>query len=228
MRCLIVDDEEMSRMVIQTMCEKLEDLEVVAVCTNAADAINVLRNEEVDVIFLDVEMPEMSGIDLIKNLPELPAIVFTTSNKEYALEAFEHRATDYLQKPVTLPRFIKAVDTVREKLGKGKSKTSNDIFVKVDGRLVRLDLREVLYIESIGDYVLFHTEKKEKFIVHSTLKNIDDKINNAGFLKVHRSFIVNLSKIVDIQEGNLVIKDKVIPISRAHRAALLSKINTLS
>jgi DNA-binding LytR/AlgR family response regulator len=227
MRCLIVDDEEMSRKVVEAMCAKLEDLEVVAVCANGVEAMNTLQREEIDVVFLDIEMPEMTGMDIVKTVAELPQIIFITSNKEYALEAFEYKVTDYLQKPITLSRFLKAVEHARDNITRKKSRTEEDIYVKVDGRLVRLDLKEVLYIESIGDYVLFHTEKKEKFIVHSTLKGIDDKIGNTRFLKVHRSFIVNLAKVVDIQEGNLVIKDKVIPISRAHRAALMSRINTL-
>ncbi|MBA4058596.1 MAG: DNA-binding response regulator, partial [Marivirga sp.] len=149
------------------------------------------------------------------------------SKKEYALEAFEHRVTDYLHKPVQLSRLIKAVESAREILGKNRTKETDEIYVKAEGRLLRVDLREVLFIESLGDYVVFNTEKKEKIIVHSTLKNIDEKISNPRFLKVHRSFIVNLSKIIDIQETNLVVKDKVIPISRAHKAELLNHIKLL-
>jgi DNA-binding LytR/AlgR family response regulator len=227
MRCLIVDDDEMSRKLLVTMCAQLEDIEIVSVCENAMQALPLLEKEEIDLIFLDVEMPEMTGLDMVKNVTRLPQIIFVTSKQEYAVEAFEHRVTDYIQKPVQFPRLVKAIDRAREVKGKRLTDDSNELYVRVDGKLVRLDLKEVLYIESIGDYVIFHTEKKEKFIVHSTLKNIDDKITNPKFLKVHRSFIVNLSKIIDIQETNLVIKDKVIPISRAHRPVLMNHIKTL-
>jgi DNA-binding LytR/AlgR family response regulator len=227
MRCLIVDDDEMSRKLLATMCAQLEDIEIVSVCENAMQALPLLEKEEIDLIFLDVEMPEMTGLDMVKNVTRLPQIIFVTSKQEYAVEAFEHRVTDYIQKPVQFPRLVKAIDRAREVKGKRLTDDSNELYVRVDGKLVRLDLKEVLYIESIGDYVIFHTEKKEKFIVHSTLKNIDDKITNPKFLKVHRSFIVNLSKIIDIQETNLVIKDKVIPISRAHRPVLMNHIKTL-
>ncbi len=227
MRCLIVDDDEMSRKLLVAMCAQLEDIEIVSVCENAMQALPLLEKEEIDLIFLDVEMPEMTGLDMVKNVTRLPQIIFVTSKQEYAVEAFEHRVTDYIQKPVQFPRLVKAIDRAREVKGKRLTDDSNELYVRVDGKLVRLDLKEVLYIESIGDYVIFHTEKKEKFIVHSTLKNIDDKITNPKFLKVHRSFIVNLSKIIDIQETNLVIKDKVIPISRAHRPVLMNHIKTL-
>ncbi len=227
MRCLLVDDEEMSRKIVAGMCAQIEGIELVGICENALQALPYLEKEEIDLIFLDVEMPEMTGLDLVKSVKQLPQIIFITSKQEYAVEAFEHRVTDYIQKPVQLPRLIKAIERAREVLNKRVADDPNELYVRVDGKLVRLDLQDVLYIESIGDYVIFHTEKKEKFIVHSTLKNIDDKISNRKFLKVHRSFIVNLSKIVDIQETNLVIKDKVIPISRAHRPVLMNHIKTL-
>jgi len=227
MRCLIVDDDEMSRKLLATMCAQLEGIEIVGLCENAMQAIPLLEKEEIDLIFLDVEMPDMTGMDMVKSISRLPQIIFITSKQEYAVEAFEHRVTDYIQKPVQLPRLVKAVERAREIQGKRLANNMDELYVRVDGKLVRLDLREVLYIESIGDYVIFHTEKKEKFIVHSTLKNIDDKISNPKFLKIHRSFIVNLSKIVDIQETNLLIKDKVIPISRAHRSVLMNHIKTL-
>lgn len=227
MRCLLVDDDEMSRKILANLCSQIEQIEIAGICENALQAIPLLEKGDIDLIFLDVEMPDMTGLDLVKNIAHLPQVIFITSKQEYAVEAFEHRVTDYIQKPVQLPRLLKAIDRAREIKGKQVVADANDLYVRVDGKLVRLDLRDVLYIESIGDYVIFHTEKKEKFIVHSTLKNIDDKISNPKFLKVHRSFIVNLAKIVDIQETNLVIKDKVIPISRAHRPVLMNHIKTL-
>ncbi len=227
MRCLIVDDDEMARKSLELMCEKIEEVTVVGTCENGLEALSFLKSHDVDLIFLDIEMPDLPGIELVRMKADLPQVIFVTSLKDYALEAFEYSVTDYLHKPVQFGRLLKAIQKAQEVHGKKASKEVSEIFVKVDGRHVRLALDDILYIESIGDYVVFHTEKKEKFIVHSTLKNIDAKIESSKFLKVHRSYIVNVSKIVDIEETNLVIKDKVIPISRAHRPILMNHIKTL-
>lgn len=227
MRCLIVDDDEMARKSLEMMCQKIDGLSIAGMCENGLEALNFLNREEVDLVFLDIEMPELSGIELVRITPDIPQVIFTISLKDYSLEAFEYKVTDYLHKPIVLSRLLKAVDKAREVHGKKATTEAQEIYVKVDGRLVRPKLDDILFIESIGDYVVFNTEKNEKFIVHSTLKNIDAKISSSKFLKVHRSFIVNLSKIVDIEETNLVIKDKVIPISRAHKPVLMSHIKML-
>lgn len=227
MRCLIVDDEEMARKSLEMMCQKIDGLSIAGMCENGLEALNFLNREEVDLVFLDIEMPELSGIELVRITPDIPQVIFTTSLKDYALEAFEYKVTDYLHKPIVLSRLLKAVEKAREVHGKKATADAQEIYVKVDGRLVRLKLDDILFIESIGDYVVFNTENNEKFIVHSTLKNIDAKISSSKFLKVHRSFIINLSKIVDIEETNLVIKDKVIPISRAHKPVLMNHIKML-
>ena len=228
MRCLIVDDDEMARASLEHLCSKMDELEIVASCDNGIEAMKLLKRESIDLVFLDIEMPDLSGLDLVKTLDHLPQIIFVSGHTKYAVEAFEYHVTDFLVKPIDLPRLIKAVDHARHLMEK-KQQTNDlrELFVKVDGRLVRLSYDDILYVESIGDYVIFHTVKKERFIVHSTLKNIDAKLQHPEFLKVHRAFVVNLTKIVDIEESNLVIGDKVIPISRAHRPILLNRIKTL-
>jgi DNA-binding LytR/AlgR family response regulator len=208
------------------LCDKITDLEVDEIFENGIDAINWLKDHSTDVILLDIEMPDLTGMDLVKSVEDLPQIVFITGHTEYALEAFEHQVTDFVPKPVQYARLLKAVDRVRELIDNVKNEDQNEIFVREDGRYVRLHLDDILYIESLGDYVKFITGEKQH-IVHSTLKNIDDKIESGKFLKVHRSYIVNLTKIVDIEENNLVIKDKVIPVSRAHRPVLMKKIKTI-
>jgi DNA-binding LytR/AlgR family response regulator len=227
MRCLIVDDEEMSRRIMVNLCEQIDELKIVGACHSAMEAIQVLKNDVVDLLFLDIEMPGMTGMEMVRTVENLPQVVFTTSKTEYALEAFEHNVTDYIHKPVQPARLMKSVERALSLHTKKHVIHHDEIYVKADGRLLRLNLNEIVYIESLGDYVVFHNERKEKFIVHSTLKNIDEKITHPRFLKVHRSFIVNLSKIVDIQETNLAVKDKVIPISRAHKPVLMNHINAL-
>lgn len=227
MKCLIVEDDEMARKSIELLCAKIDDLDIVASCSSGLEAMKILKNQEIDLILLDIQMPDISGMDLIKSVEKLPQIIFTTGHAEYAVEAFEYRVTDFLTKPIELPRLLKAVDRARENQATAAdSGETTELFLKVDGRYVRIDLDKVLYVESLGDYVTFRTEK-EKYIVHSTLKNIDDKIKNKNFLKVHRSYVVNLSKVVDIEETNMVIHDKVIPISRAHRPILMNRIKTI-
>lgn len=238
LKCIIVDDDEMSRIALIKLCNKVENIDVVAVCESGTEVFKVLRENPVDVLFLDIEMPDISGIEVVKNLEEVPQIIFTTSKKEYALESYEVQATDYLTKPLNLARFIKAIERAR-KVVESKSSTAltDDLFIRSEGRIVRIAVDDIIYIETLGDYVTFRTSK-EKFIVHSTLKNIDKKLKSEKFLKVHRSFIVNLSKIVDIEETNMVVAEnpnpknsevvKIIPISRAHKPVLMNKIRVVS
>lgn len=230
LRTIIVEDEEMAMTHIKRLCGKTEDLEVVETFTSGFDAMKFLKeDQDIDLILLDVEMPDFTGIDLLKILKDPPQVIFTTSKNQYAVDAFEFQATDFLTKPIQAPRFLQAIDRAKQ-LVETRISTANDleqIFIRVDGRYIKLDLNEILYVETLGDYVTFVTESGEKLIVHSTLKNIDEKLKSDKFIKVHRSFIVNITKIVDIEEYNLVIEDKVIPISRTLKPVLMNKIKTI-
>lgn len=226
MKCIIVDDDEMSRTTLQMFCEKIENLEVEATFESGIEAINWLKKNDTDLVLLDIEMPDLSGMELVKTIDNLPQIIFITGHTEYALEAFEYHVTDFVPKPVTYARLMKAVDRAAELNDNVKSSTPEELFVRVDSKYVRIQLDDILFVESLGDYVKFITDKKT-YIVHSTLKNIDDKLKSDHFIKVHRSYIVNITKIVDIEETNLVIRDKVIPISRAHKQNLINRIRTI-
>ncbi len=230
MKVIIVDDDITSCSSLEYLCSKVQEIEIVGVYNDAISAINFLKNNKVDLILLDVEMPEFSGLDLVKTIPNLPYIIFTTGQKEYAADAFEYDVVDFITKPITLPRLSKSIDKVL-KLLKSENlsfKESDFIFIKSEGRFVKLNIDDVLYIETLGDYVVFNLEDQKKHIVYSSLKAMDQKLSNPLFVKVHRSFIVNISKIVDIEENNLVIENKVIPISRAHKQDLMVKINTIN
>lgn len=229
LRCIIVDDDEMSRVSLQKFCEKIDELEVIAVCKSAAQVIEVLEQEWADFILLDIEMPGLSGMDLVKMATHLPYIIFTTSRTEYATQAFEfqERIVDFLGKPVSFIRLMKAIDRVREKMEQNhQQKITNDIFIKTDGRIVRIPVDDLLYIETVGEYVMFFTQDA-KHMVHSTLKRIDEKLNHPQLLKVHRSYIINLCKVVDIEDNTIVINKKVIPVSRQYKPLLLRKIDPL-
>jgi len=227
LRCIIVEDEVMARKSLQRLCEQHESLDLVSVFENAEDALVFLSTEKVDVIWLDVEMPGLSGFDLLENLTAIPQVIMTTTKTEYAFDAYQYQVTDYLKKPVMLPRFKMAVDKVLE-LNARKTTVSTqrqEIYVKSEGRYIRLPYSDILYIENIGDYVKIYTQDNS-YIIHTTMKYLEEKLGGQ-FLRVHRSFIVHLDKIVDIEENNLVIAKKVIPISRANKPELMNRLNML-
>jgi len=189
-----------------------------------------MNEDEVELIFLDIEMPEMTGLDLLEALPYMPQIIFTTANKEYAFDAYEYDVTDFLKKPITLSRFLKSIEKARlreEQLtAVARGSAESELYVKTDGRYVRLPYDQVLYFENVGDYVKV-VSTLGNFLFHSTIKGLEKRLVNPRFLKVHRSFIVNLNKIKDIEDGTLVISDKVIPISRAHKPVLMKRLNII-
>ncbi|MEZ4987643.1 MAG: LytTR family DNA-binding domain-containing protein [Saprospiraceae bacterium] len=247
MRSIIVDDELMSRAHLVQLCKRIDTLEVVGVFEDALTARQFLAKHPVDLVLLDVEMPDFSGLDLVAQLKSNNTmVVFVSSKETYALEAFEYleNVKDYLLKPVTLPRLLKAIErveglrntplqssdkapeSVSTMVAAGDIAQEKHLFVKTDRKLVRIDLDELLYVETIGDYAIFKTEKGQ-FTVHTTLKSVSERLEGNHFVKVHRSFIVNVHKIKDIEDNNLLINDKVIPISRNHRNFLMERIMPL-
>lgn len=230
MNCLIVDDESMHRLTLRKLCSKIDFLNVVAECDSATKALTLLQKKSIDLIFLDINMPNMTGIELVRTMRQLPQVIFTTANKEFAVEAFEHDITDYLIKPVSYPRFLKAVTkakTIHETAlaSTVSSKTDLDtLFLKEDGRLTKLNMKDILWIESVGDYANFIT-LKETHTIHATLKKIEERLPSQEFHKIHRKYIINLNKIVDIEDHSVLIKDKLLPISRRSKPSLMEKLN---
>jgi len=220
----------MARESIKRLCEKIEGISFVEAIEDGQAALKYLSENSIDLIFLDVEMPGISGLELIDKLPYLPQIVITTSNTEYAYDALEYEVTDFLKKPITFPRFSKSVEkafTHQKQLDqRSHLSAQKELYVKSDGRLIRLDYDDILYFENVGDYVKVMTTNSNH-IIYGALKAIDEKLVHPRFLKVHRSFIVNLDKIVDIEDNSIVIAKKVIPISRAHKPVLLRSLNII-
>ena len=231
MTALIVDDNKIARTTMKQLVSQVKDISLAGECANAMEAYNLMKEQPVDLVFLDIEMPGMTGLELTKNLGDKgPVIVFTTSKKEYAVEAFELNVADYVVKPVTPARFMQAVDKAREIL---QSKTeeynlSDDEFVFIrDSNVVRkLRLDDIFFVEAMGDYVKLHTLQKF-FAIHTTLKTVEERLPAAKFLRVHRSYIIAISKIDTIQDGALVINGKPIPVADAYRAALNKRMNIL-
>ncbi len=231
MNCLIVDDNKIARTTMKQLASQVKDIVLAGECTNAMDAYNLLQEQPVDVILLDIEMPGMTGLELIKNLGnKKPLIIFTTSKKEYAAEAFELNVADYIVKPVTPARFIQAVDKAREILQSNTEEVKMDdeecIFIRDSNIVRRLKLDDILFAEAMGDYVKLFTPQKF-FAIHTTLKAVEERLPANKFLRVHRSFIVAIAKIDTIQDGALVINGKPVPVADAYRAALNKRMNIL-
>ncbi|MET0636858.1 MAG: LytTR family DNA-binding domain-containing protein [Chitinophagaceae bacterium] len=228
---ILIDDDQVSLAILENYCLKSGRVTVAGKFSDPAEAIVYLRSNMVDLIFLDVEMPGITGFELMDQLTYSPRIILTTSKTDYAFTAFQYEVAGYLKKPVTYDRFIRSVGKISEDLAtqapvapeKEKGSQSNDIFIRSDGKLIRLSLDEILYVECIGDYVRYVTSDK-KIVSHATMKGIQEKLDPDNFLKVHRSFIVNTRKIKDIQDNNLVINGNLIPISRAHKAEVLQRL----
>jgi len=238
MKCIIIDDEATARAIISHLCSQVEALEVVEEFPNAIQAIKFLNKNEVDLIFLDIHMPDFTGFDFIETLKNPPSIVLTTSDKNFAIEAFEYDCIiDYLVKPVTLPRFQKAIqkaesfakkDNVKPAAVSNGSDQTNDkeLYINIDRRLIKIDFERIYLVEAKGDYILIKTEDKNH-TVHSTLKKIEEKLPDHLFLKVHRSYIINIKKIIDIEDNSVLIAREVIPISRSNRPELMKRLNLL-
>jgi len=236
MNCIIIDDEEMARIIIAQMISNHNELKLTQEFSNAMQAIKYLNQNEVDLIFLDIHMPDFTGFDFIQTIKNPPKIILVTSDKNFAIEAFEYECiVDYLVKPITEERFQKAIQransvkpsftSIKESKTTIEDKT-NEFYVNIDRRLIKIEFNSVTLIEAKGDYIHIKTDVKN-YIVHSTLKKIEDKLPKDLFLKVHRSFIINTKKIIDIEDNSVLIGKDVIPVSRANRPELMKRLNLL-
>ncbi|TRO63341.1 LytR/AlgR family response regulator transcription factor [Christiangramia sabulilitoris] len=235
MKCLIIDDEATARLIIQQLIENNKHVEMEQEFPNAMQAIKFLNQNSADLIFLDIHMPDFTGFDFIQTLKNPPNVILTTSDKSFAIEAFEYDCiVDYLVKPITQERFDKAVQkALSSKASSSKpevesdlNKTDNDLYVNIDRRLIKIDISSIYLIEAKGDYITIKTFGKN-YTVHSTLKKIEEKLPQDIFLKIHRSFIINTKKIIDIEDNSVLIEKDVIPVSRSNRPELMKRLNLL-
>ena len=231
MNCIIIDDDLMSRRIIEEFIARTDQLRLLASYENAVDAINVFNGEEdIDLIFLDIEMPEMSGIDFLETLTNPPQIIIISSKDKYALDAFNYDVTDYLLKPISYSRFFKAINKANVRFKNKVDSKENEIFIKKNSALVRLKYDDILWVEALENYVIFNTFN-EKFTIHFTMKAVENKLPSSKFTRVHRSFIVNTSRINIIEDNSIIIKvhdgNKSIPIGKSYRDSLLKDINLI-
>lgn len=243
MKCIIIDDEGMARAIIGQMIANHPNLTLEAEFSGAIPAIKYLNQNEADLIFLDIHMPDFTGFDFIQTIKNPPAIILVTSDKNFAIDAFEYDCiVDYLVKPITEERFLKAVDKAERKKDAPAAvatqalpstqredqprDTATEFYVNIDRRLIKIDIPTINVVEAKGDYIHIKTETKN-YIVHSTLKKIEEKLPASLFLKVHRTYIINTKKIVDIEDNSVLIGKDVIPVSRANRPELMKRLNML-
>lgn len=230
---LIVDDEPLAQDVLETHVSRIPDLFLVKKCSNAIEATQVLEEHPVDLMFLDIQMPQVSGLDFVKSLQHPPLIVFTTAYSSYAVEGFELNAVDYLLKPISFERFSKAVGKAREKLQQQKNSVPDTadvdhIYVKSDKKLIRVRYSDIIYIEGLKDYVIIRMDTG-RIITLQTMKSLEEKLPSHIFKRVHRSFIVSIEKIHSI-EGNVIeVMEKGVakhlPIGKNYRDELLGLID---
>ncbi len=229
MKCIIIDDNELALKATEQCVSKAEQLNLVGTFEDAFKALTFLSTNTVDLIFLDIEMPELNGIDFIKALRQPhPYIILTTSHTEHALEAYDYNVTDYLVKPISFPRFLNAIAKVEDMYEKQNIHHSDQdtIFIKKGNLIVRVNKKDILWIEGLGDYVTLNTEK-EKFVVHSTMHAIEQKFSTNEFIRVHRSFIIRIDKINNIEDNCISYFDKFIPIGKTYRETVYKRLNLL-
>lgn len=232
--CIIVDDELMAREILSSYVAKIPQLYLIKTCSNAMEAFEVLSKNSVDLLFLDINMPEVSGLSLAKSITKKTKIIFTTAYREYAVDGFDLKAVDYLLKPIAFDRFLQAINTFFEivntnisaKTPKQKNVKNNFIFVRADRKMLKIAFSDINYIESLSDYIKIHTKNKI-IVTRETIRNFETKLPQNNFLRVHRSFIVSISKISSYTNEFVEIGKKAIPISRSYKDAVLIKMKKI-
>jgi DNA-binding LytR/AlgR family response regulator len=233
MNTIIIDDDDASREALIKQISGLDNFNLVitGVFSSAKEALNKIANDDIQIIFLDVEMPEMSGLEFLSSLEIKPQVILTTSHKKYAFDAFDYEVADYLLKPVSLPRLIKAIAKAEKKLQKTSifdvSKNNEYFFIKSESAIIKILVKDVLWIEALGDYVKVHTRDKTH-ILHVTLRKLESKLPRDKFFRAHRSFIVQLDNIRNVEYNSIYITDIPIPIGAVYKDNFLERLNLLT
>ena len=228
-----MDDEPLSQEIIETYIKDLPVIELVKTCNNAMEALDALKQHDIQLIFLDINMPMLSGISMVKGLVAPPNIVFTSAYAEFAVDGFDLDAVDYLVKPFSFERFVKAVNKVRDKLetqtaaalAKKEHKEQDFIVIKADKKLYKVNFDDISYFNSVGDYVKVVTRQGKVIITNETLRNIEMNLPGKGFIRIHKSYIVSISAIRYIEGNQLMVDNSAIPIGLKYKEELINKFN---
>lgn len=234
--CIIIDDEPLALELLEDFISKISFLELVATCSNGFEATNILHTQKVDLIFTDIEMPNFSGIDIIKSLDYTPNFIFTTAYSHYAVEGFNLNAIDYLVKPIPFHRFLKAatraLNLINEKeettttiIEKPFAPSPEYIFVKSEYENLKINVNEIKYVEGLKDYIKIYTNNKKPILTLNSLKKFEEKLGQDNFIRVHKSFIVSINQIHSVQRNRIIIDDKRIPIGFSYKNEFIKKID---
>ncbi len=238
LNCIIVDDEAPARKVVAKYLEDVPGVNITAQCKNAFEALEALDTHKPDLVFLDINMPKLSGLNFLKTLARPPLVIITTAYREYAIEGFELDVVDYLHKPFSLERFLKALQKARERLARKEAATAppaipekpapatqdDFIFVKEDKKVVRVDLREILYLESVGDYVKVHTLRKT-LVTYMSLKKMEDLLDPQRFPRIHKSYMINVAQIASIESNRVRIREDSLPVGESYRPNFMKLVD---
>lgn len=231
-KCIAIDDEPLALKQMESYIIKTPELELICSFDNGLQAMIFLNEESVDLMFVDINMPDLSGMDFVKSLKSPPKVIFTTAYSEYALEGFKVDAVDYLLKPISYADFLKSVNKAKERiLSEKKSKNSvssnkDYLFIKSEYKIIRLNFSEIKFIEGMREYVSIHTENhKEPIMTLMSMKKLEEHLKNTSFMRVHRSYIVNLSKITTIERNEIIFEKKIIPVSNQYKEKFQEYIN---
>ncbi|MFY0603155.1 MAG: response regulator transcription factor [Flavobacteriaceae bacterium] len=231
--CIVVDDEPMAREIVEAHIAKIPSLNLITSCKNVIEALEVIRSEKIDLIFLDINMPEISGLSLAKTIQDKTKVIFTTAYREYAIDGFDLQAVDYLLKPISFDRFLQAVhkffniakDSSPEPIIAPKALEAHYFFVRSDRKMIKVNFDEILYIESLSDYVKLHLINKT-IVTRETISNVEMKLPVSKFIRTHRSFIVSISKISSYTNEFVEIANKAVSISRSYKEEVLKKLES--
>jgi len=232
--CIIVDDEPVAREIIESHLQKIDTIEIIASCKNAMEAFNVINTHKIDVIFLDINMPEISGLSFAKSINKNIKIIFTTAYREYAVDGFDLKAVDYLLKPISFERLLQAVNkflnenssVYKEESKELSVEKSNFIFVRSDRKMIKINFSDINYIESLGDYLKIHLQNKT-IVTRETISNMEVKLPKKDFIRIHRSFILSISKIESFTNEFVEVNKKAIPISRSYKKEVLQRLENM-
>lgn len=229
MKCIIIDDEQLARNLVERYVSTIHYLELVGSFKNGIDALNALNQQEVDLIITDIQMPDLLGTDLIKSLTQKPLVIFTTAYQNYAVEGFELEAVDYLLKPFSIDRFIKAINkakTISDLRKEGPSTAefkNNYLTVKADHKLYKILFNDIKYIEGMREYVSFHVSTG-RITALMSLKSLEEQLPSSQFIRCHKSFIVNKDVVTALETGNLILGDKTIPIGQSYKDKVIEEV----
>ena len=230
-KCIIVDDEPVAREILENHLSKIENVTIAGSCKNALEAFRIINTEQVDLIFLDINMPEISGLSFAKSINKSMKVIFTTAYREYAVDGFDLQAVDYLLKPISFERLLQALNKylnentpVRQKESVPVEEEKSDyFFVRSDRKMVRISYSEILYVESLSDYLKIHLKDKT-VVTRETIVNIDAKLPQNDFIRIHRSYIVALNAIESFTNEFIEIGKKQLPISRSYKSDVLKRL----